>query len=78
MRKSPNLARLEEQDICVCCPYFDVLPCGDTDEHRHPVCQLGDKLGGEVVDNASVAQYCVTDYCWRDCYRFKEASGGNV
>jgi hypothetical protein len=50
----------------VCCPFLNVIPCGDTDEHCHFVCDfyyatmhhLSDL---DIMDNEFVKSNCMSD-----------------
>ena len=48
--------------INVCCPYFDVLPCNDTDEHQHITCDPKSGLDGNpIIDNDHAKEYCLSE-----------------
>ncbi len=38
-----------DTNINVCCPYFDVIPCGDTDGHKHIACR--GMVDGKLISN---------------------------
>lgn len=42
---------------CVCCPNLRIIPCGDTDEHKHPGCGI---VG--VIANKIVKEVCLEDF----------------
>ena len=48
----------------VCCPYFAVLGCADTDEHKHVAC-LGSLDDGPGLTNEVVEHWCLDGF--RNC-----------
>jgi len=58
----------EPNEINVCCPYFCVIPCGDTKEHAH----LGCDAKGGLITNSETMFKCISDYNWVNCEIYKE------
>ena len=52
-----------EETSCVCCPHLAIVDCGDTDEHKHPMCL---RLS-EAITNYRVTVFCVSDSKWEEC-----------
>jgi len=61
--------KVMKQDINVCCPYFHVIPCGDTNEHKH----LGCCAKGDMISNSETIFKCISDHNWNACEFFQEA-----
>ena len=61
-------AKVEES---ICCPYFAIVCCKDTEAHRHPVCELTEV----AIENAWVTSHCVSANLWGRCltYQSQEA-----
>ena len=53
--------------INVCCPYFDVLKCGDTPNHKHISCQIKG-----LVDNTETVYKCISRFNWQNCEAFNK------
>lgn len=51
----------------VCCPYFDVLPCGDTVEHQHITCKIKGLIG-----NDETVFKCISKFNWDNCECFQK------
>jgi hypothetical protein len=58
------------KEINVCCPYFDVIPCGDTNEHGH----LGCRAKGGMISNSETVYKCISNHNWIECEQFKKVS----
>jgi hypothetical protein len=56
------------KEINVCCPFFDLMDCGDTDEHRHIAC----RAKGGLINNSETVFKCISDYNWQNCEVFSE------
>lgn len=60
----------KDTDDC-CCPQLQVVGCGDSKEHNHPICVLS----MTQVSNKTVREVCLGH--WRECVFNKEwATGG--
>lgn len=60
---------MSEQGIVnCCCPYFKVVDCGDTEEHKHIRCEAN----GKVIPNSMAVSLCVSDHNWGGCPIFAE------
>lgn len=49
----------------VCCPYFTVIDCADTEEHKHILCAAS----GTVISNETGKNYCIGNF--RGCVSFR-------
>ena len=56
---------MRRENDCVCCPYLRIIPCGDTDEHKHPGCEI---VG--MIANVIVKEVCLEDF--QDCPNLSE------
>lgn len=48
-----------------CCPYLEIVKCGDTDEHKHFMCNLD----SELPDSLHLVSECSDD--WDECVSLK-------
>lgn len=48
----------------VCCPFFQTMVCGDSDDHRHLCC--GAQKGLITNDTAKV---CISESDWETCIK---------
>jgi len=43
----------------VCCPQLEIVPCGDTTEHKHLVCSAWQSEGQNItLDNEFLIRHC--------------------
>jgi hypothetical protein len=47
--------------INICCPYFGVLPCHDTEEHKHITCDPKSGLDDSIISNEQAKKYCLSE-----------------
>ena len=47
----------------ICCPYLQIIPCGDTEEHKHLKCELMKT----PIPNGRIVTWCVSVYKWKEC-----------
>jgi hypothetical protein len=51
---------MTDTDVNACCPYFDVIPCADTDEHKHIACRGA--IGNKLISNGVTRKLCLGDF----------------
>mgnify|MGYP001594112237 FL=1 len=45
----------------VCCPMLNVIECGETDEHKHLLCESKCIIDTLMIDNDQVKSFCMAD-----------------
>jgi hypothetical protein len=58
---------LMDEDVNVCCPFFDIAECEDTEEHCHLYCQTN----GDLMKSSRIHEFCVSDDNWENCPYYK-------
>jgi len=53
--------------VNVCCPYFDVLTCGDIPTHKHITCEIKGLIG-----NDETVFKCISRFNWQNCETFNK------
>lgn len=54
----------EEQGVeNICCPFLQIVPCGDTEEHRHVLCEHMRM----PIPNGRINIWCVSLYKFKEC-----------
>ena len=57
-----EVTQVASPDINICCPYFCLLGCGDTDEHQHIVCEGKSGIDDNpAIDNEWAKVHCLSD-----------------
>ena len=46
--------------INVCCPYFNITPCHDTEEHKHLTCDPKSGLNDPILSNERAKDFCLS------------------
>jgi len=58
---------LTKEVVNVCCPYFDVLKCAETVDHKHISCSIKGLIG-----NDETVFKCISRFNWQNCETFNK------
>jgi len=54
---------MADDNTNVCCPFLQIVECGDTDEHKHLLCPMRTTCKGQkLMPNSTVKRLCLEDY----------------
>lgn len=45
-----------------CCPVLNILPCHDTDEHKHLYCDAQHTIESKIMDNERAKRFCLGEF----------------
>lgn len=51
--------------VNVCCPYFSIVSCGDTVDHKHISCAIKG-----LIANDETVYKCISRFNWDGCEAF--------